>query len=198
MPLDKELQRRFEQMEWIIHPDEPQPEDYRKHLTGVNGLDPMCPYDTPASPRKFKNITDVVNRKQYNACFPQSFGPVPKYFLEFGYVPYFCPTEDEDYAYGALTIAGMIELTANNEPWSLARDQDIDEIITIAEAYRDLIAKSVDPVHIDYTKKVNRFLDVMETGRKRMQKRTGKFTARVTNLVSLLKGMLNKNGGSSN
>lgn len=173
MPLAPGLKEAFEKMEWTsAKPKEP--EDPRSHLTGVNGINPMSPYDLPSSPTNFKDITDVVNRKNYSGYYPQSFAPVANYFLAFGLQPFFNPGEGEDYARGNLTIANMIELTATDQPWRLDRDQDIEEIFVIAKGYYDLISTSKVPEHQVYAKKVAKFLETLNKGYERMLKRTGK------------------------
>lgn len=161
------------------------------HIQGVLGIDPMSPYALPKIKTKYKNITDVINHKSFHAVYPQSYTPVSNYFRTFGYTPYFSPGEDVDYAKGAITIAGMIELTISNQPWKLERDQDIELIMKIAETWLDQVGPygEHDQSIKSYATKVRLFLDVMEKGRRRMYKRTGReLPAR--NLMEFIQSLL--------
>lgn len=168
-------------------------EDHRIHISGVNGVDPMSPYDPPQSQLQFKNITEVINKKSFTANFPQSYTPIPGYFKRHGITPYFNPGEDSDYARGALTVAGMIELTSNNQPWQLVRDQDVDLVILIAETYLNTIKTAMsDPNIREYAQKVKKFLDLMEEGRTRQYVRQGKINPYALDFMAILKKLLGR------
>jgi hypothetical protein len=172
-----------------LRPIQPPVIDPKDYITGVAGNDPMSPYNVPSSKMVYENITEVINEKGFAALFPQSYTPLPWYFQRFGITPYFNPGEDTDYAKGSLTIAGMIELSNNGQPWGLQREQDIEMVITIAEAYLSAIdAYPSDPKLRAYAVRVRRFLQLMEKGRKRMYKRQGK--ASPIDFVSLLKRII--------
>lgn len=172
-------------------PEEKPLPDHRRHIPGVNGVDPMSPYDIPSSILQYSSIADVMNKKGFDASFPQSYSVVPGYFRRFNITPYFNPGADSDYAHGSLTIAGMIELTENDQPWQLSRDQDIDLIITIAEQYLDSIQGVLsDPRMRDYSQKVHRFLKVMRRGQERVSIRTGKVNPNAIDFARILKKML--------
>ena len=176
----------------FIPPVEKEPEDYRVHLKGVNGTDGMSSYNLPSSNIRYKNITDVMNKKPFSASYPQSYTPVAGYFRKFGIAPFFSPGADSDYAYGSLTIAGMVELTENKQPWQLARDQDIGLILHIAKEYLDSLRGAMNnPTVANYARKVDRFIQVMESGYTRMRLRKGETTLG-SDFVSVLKRLLGR------
>lgn len=167
--------------------------DHRIHISGVNGIDSMSPYDIPQSKLQFRNITEVINQKSFTANFPQSYTPIPGYFKKHGITPYFNPGEDSDYARGALTVAGMIELTSNNQPWQLVHEQDTDLVILIAETYLNTVKAAMhDPNIREYATKVKKFLNVMEDGRTRQYVRQGKINPNALDFITVLKKLLGR------
>ena len=172
-------------------PEEKERPDHRRHLFGVNGTNSMSPYEIPSSITYFKSIADVMNKKGFNASFPQSYSVVPGYFRRFNITPYFNPGPDSDYARGSLTIAGMIELCENDQPWQLERDQDIDLVIVIAEQYLDSVQNVLsDPRMREYAQKVQRFLKIMRRGQEKVAIRTGKLNPNAIDFVRVLKKMI--------
>ena len=97
--------------------------------------DPMSPYEIPQTPRKFKNLADVVNNKQYRGIYNQTAAPVADYYLQNNIDPPYYIQEWDDECRGNMTIKLMIFLTARNQPWTLERDQDIDEVLAVSRAY---------------------------------------------------------------
>ena len=160
----------------------------------TRGLYAQCPYTLPKSPSGFKNIVDVINNKGYHAVYPQSFTVVSPYYSRNNITPYFNPGEGEDYAHGSITIAGMIDLVANDLPWALDRDQDIEEVIAITEEYAKLLApRQAESIELKaYACKVKGFLQVMYKGRDRMLKRTGRTATDKRDIVSILKKILGR------
>lgn len=136
--------------------------------------DPMSPYRYPESKLVFSSISDEINTRSFKAVYPQSYTPVPRYFTEFNITPYFSPGEDTDYAQGAITIAGMIDLVSLKQPWALVNVSDFDVIINLTSQYYDIISKSHDKNIVEYCKRVEKFLSVMEVGRLRAYRRIGK------------------------
>lgn len=131
------------------------------------------PYEVPCSKLVFKDISDEINTRGFHATYPQSYTPIPNYFLHFKVDPFFSPTEDEDFARGSVTIAGMIEMTDMKMPWRLSRDEDIPIIIELVERYvanmapfaaSSLLVKA-------YLIKCNKFLEIMRAGQRRMLRR---------------------------
>lgn len=102
---------------------------------GVTAYDPMSPYEYIPPKQVFTDLAEVINEKSFHGSYPQSYTPVPEYFKKYGYSPYYDPEEFTDYARGALTIANMIELTANDQPWKLDRIQDLYLIKEIVDRY---------------------------------------------------------------
>ena len=113
--------------------------DPRRLPGRITAQNPMSPYTPPVSGYKFTDISDIINHKQYKGSYPQSYAPVPEYFRKFGISPYYEPENFNDYACGVLTIATMIELTVNNQPWKLERDQDIAEVYQYAKTYYEAL-----------------------------------------------------------
>lgn len=151
------------------------PEPIRNiHLKGVTAYDPMSPYTPPETPKKFSTITDVINNKFFKGCYPQSYTPVPEYFRRYGISPYYDPEDFTDYARGALTIANMIELTFNDQPWKLDRIQDIPLILAIVEDYyaqMRLPGISEDISVKAYRAKVEKFLSVLRAADAKVRNR---------------------------
>ena len=167
--------------------------DPREHLFGINGIDPMSPYIPPSSVTRFENIADVINRKGFHASYPQSYTVVPNYYRRFNITPYFNPGADSDYAKGMLTIAGMIELNENRQPWQLARDQDVGLVIAIAEEYlKSMDSSRMDARCRDYCAKVERFLKVMRHGQDKIDVRTGTVNPNTLDFLAVLKKMLRR------
>ena len=128
---------------------------------GVTAYDPMSPYEYRPTKEYFSNLAEIINEKSFHGSYPQSYTPVPEYFKKHGYSPYYDPEEFMDYARGALTIANMIELTANNQPWKLDRVQDMYLIRSIVEQYRAQmnLPTVVDDVRVKaYKQRVELFL----------------------------------------
>ena len=146
-----------------------------KKIISILRQDPMSPYTNPQSQLVFESITEEINKRSFKAVYPQSYTPVSPYFTENNITPYFNPGEDIDYAHGAITIAGMIDLVSMNKPWALERVEDFDPIIDLASQYRDLLSKhNKSNSATQYLVKVNKFLTVMEKGRLRAYRRIGK------------------------
>ena len=177
----------------LTKPVEPEMPDPYAGFCGVLGKDGMSPYDVPSSPAMFKNVTDVMNRKGFKANFPQSYTPVPNYFRENGITPYFEQSID-DWARGSLTIAGMIELTANGQPWQLVHPEtDLDVIMAVAKAYLDAVDNMpATPALRNYAEKVRSFLNQMEDGRTRMYLRQGKINPHAIDLAAILNRLFNR------
>ena len=114
-----------------------------KHLTGVLN-DPMSPYKTPYTAKRFKNLADIINNKQYPGIYNQSAAPIADYYLQNNLDPFYYVQEWDDEARGNITIKLMIFLTARDQPWDLERGQDIDEVLLISRAYRDQLAAFKD------------------------------------------------------
>ena len=142
--------------------------------TSILRDDPMSPYRYPESKLIFDSITDEINSRSFKAVYPQSYTPIPRYFTDFNITPYFSPGEDMDYAHGAITIAGMIDLVSMKQPWALENVTDFDTIIQITNKYYDLISKTENRSIAEYRQRVERFLRVMEKGRLRAYRRIGK------------------------
>ena len=124
---EQEIKKR-ENMDQLPKPD------YLK--IGLLRDNDMSPYTAPHSPTAYRSITEVLKKRPYKGSFPQSFTEVPEYFRRYNLAPFFEPREFDDYARGVMTIENMIELTASGQPWQLDRDQDVYEIIGIAEEYQ--------------------------------------------------------------
>ncbi len=170
----------------------PQPSP-KEGIKGCMGDDPMSPYRIPSSQIVFTSIEDIINKKPYSAMFPQSYTPIPAYFLRFGITPYFNPMEYEDFAYGKLTIAGMIDLTCNNQPWVLERDQDFDEIIALTRHYLNQIENLDQNNKMKLQKnRLNMFLKVMYEGRSRMCKRRNLVDTGPKALTKILNKLIRK------
>lgn len=153
---------------------EPRPKDPTVP-TSILRQDPMSPYQNPVSQMIFSSIAEEINKRSFKAVYPLSYTPVSPYFTENGITPYYNPGEDIDYAHGAITIAGMIDLVNSNRPWALENTEDFDIIINIVVQYRDLLsAHANNKDQKSYLIKVNKFLAVMEKGRLRAYRRIGK------------------------
>lgn len=136
--------------------------------------DLMSPYRNPESKLVFDSIADEINTRSFKAVYPQSYTPIPRYFTDFNITPYFSPGEDTDYAHGAITIAGMIDLVSMNRPWALENVDDFTTIINLVTQYYEYISKSTNKSITDYRQRVEKFLRVMEKGRVRAYRRIGK------------------------
>ena len=171
----------------------PPPPGPEETLTGINGRDPMSPYRVVKSTVAYDDIADLINRKGFPAIYPQSYTPIPDYFLRNNIPPYFNPGEDVDYAKGSLTIAGMIELTNNGQPWALQRDEDIEDVLTLTLKYKDYIRDYVDKNDNvrRYIPQLEKFIAVMKKGRQRMYRRKGIMDApAMKDIVSMLQKLL--------
>lgn len=188
MPLDqaffKQLQTDFKKMKWLLD-EEPRPQKQEDKYC----KDGMSPYDRVSSPSHFTDITDVVNRKQFSAYYPQSYAPVPNYFVAFGYQPYFNPGSGEDFAYGALTIAGMVELCANNISFRIARDTDVYVVKGIAEQYLDSIRGIKNDQITAYATKVTKLISKLDQAIAIIETRTGR-TRSVVSISEILKKLI--------
>ena len=191
--LDPSLQEWLKRTPLPAVPRDPPP-DSRRFLKGVMGVDSMSPYTLPSSQTVFKSIADVVNNKGFPAIYPQSYTPIPEYYRKYGITPYFNPGEGEDYAKGSLTVAGMIELTVNGQPWALQRDQDLELVRIIAERYYASIEPfTKDNIQIKaYAANVQLFLKTVRKGLDRLAKRTGKSLPSDNDLFRILGKMLVK------
>ena len=137
--------------------------------------DPMSPYKIIESKMAFQDVADEVNTRSFKAVYPQSYTPVHRYFTENKIDPYFSPGEDADYAHGAITIAGMIDLVYMRAPWALVNVEDFDTILDIAQRYYQVLCSSHDNRRVaEYKQRVEKFLVVMEKGRLRAYRRVGK------------------------
>lgn len=173
----------------------PPPEKTGKDfLTGtVGNQDKMSPYRTPSSHSVYHDLSEVINHKPFNAWYPQSYTPVPSYFKDHGFTPYFNPKEEDDYAYGALTIAGMIELTSLNSSWRLDRDQDIEVVIGIVEQYSEVLkVHASSSYHQAYLQRIEYFLRKMYEVRDRLYHRTGRANPYRVDIVEVIKSLLRK------
>jgi hypothetical protein len=175
--------------------EEPPPEEFR---VGVCRKDTMNPYIPPVSKTSYRSVDDYINTKGFAAIFPQSYTPVSDYFKEYNVNPYYSPTEEEDYARGSLTIAGMIELTDRKQTWRLCRDEDVEVVIEVLTTYRDrmsnILANKPDAnvVYKKYLLKVNKLLDLLDTVRDRMYRRHGAVDRNLTldKILSVLSGII--------
>lgn len=163
--------------------------DFRDHIKGVNGKDPMSPYELPQSEVVYTSITEAMNKKAFLARFPQSYTPIAGYFRRYNITPYFDPVDVDGWSKGMVTVAGMIEMVNNGIEFQLLRDQDFDVVITIAETYNKFAMQYPDPALQSYVKKVQIFLREAEQARQRMLKRTGRYDNRV-DFMSILKKIL--------
>lgn len=195
---DLDLLQRYEKevarvKEVYKQPDTRQP-PRNMNLKGMTAYDPMSPYEPPHTPDRFETITDVINNKSFKGSYPQSFTPVPEYFKKYGISPYYDPEDFTDYARGAFTIANMIELTFNNQPWQLSREQDIPVIIEIVEQYYEQMQQPgvADDIAVKaYKTKVEKFLNVMRKANKRtIHKYSPKDTT--PRILSILKKFVGK------
>lgn len=118
------------------------PSDYRHKLTGVLNPD-ATPYRLPKSYTKYTDIVDCLRHKQYTAYYPQSFVTLPKYFIDENIDPYFSAKPWDDYALGAITIEGMVQLNSNGIPWLLGDPKFIPEIIHYASIYRTTLEPAI-------------------------------------------------------
>lgn len=165
--------------------------DYRYNLTGVLNPDNTS-YRLPKSHGRFKDILDVLLHKQYTAYYPQSFVALPNYFTDSGIDPYFSPKPWDDYALGAITIAGMIQLNANSIPWILGDADKVGEILDYTRTYLSLVVDSGDTSvrakQIQF--QLTDFIKEMQEGADRIKKREmsqGISTEKNFSLESILK-----------
>ena len=126
--------------------------------------DPMSPYINPVSKLTFTSLTDEINTRSFKAVYPQSYTPVSRYFTETNTTPFFNPGIDSDYAKGAITIAGMIDLVYLKQPWALVNIEDFNIIINLTTQYLQLFTKENNTSN-NYKPRVERFLSVIEKGR---------------------------------
>lgn len=180
--LDSSVLKMME--EWIHGDTTPPPPPPKPSSMGWR-RDPMSPYDMPYTPDHYTDLSDIMNNRPFLAVYPQSYTPVSKFFVEpisedhpetAGRAPFFEPHEGEDYARGALTIAGMVELNANHIAWELVRDQDLEEVEAIASAYYEELKTLGDKNDLSikaYLQRLANFLNVMQDGIARMKRRTG-------------------------
>lgn len=186
----EELKRR----DTAFKETKPEPELYnvRDHLKGITRTDPMSPYQAPRSIIAFKDLSELINKKSFSGAYPQSFAPVSEYFRGSGISPYYDPEDFNDFSHGVMTIATMIDLTANGQPWKLDRDQDllfVDRVVR--EYYTQLSAESLaNNVQIQaYKAKVEIFLKTLDKAISRMKKRNGTWKNEHF-FINLLKTML--------
>lgn len=135
-------------------------------------VDPMSPYEIPHTPPEYKDLTEVMNNRGFAAIYPQTYTPIPDYYRKFNIPPYFNPGEGDDWARGSLTIAGMIELTTNQQPWMIRRIEDLDVIYQITTEYLERISPFVNTntrVRV-YVGKIKLFLQVLEKGMRRVNR----------------------------
>lgn len=176
-------------------PDGPPPippkQPKRDPRLGILSKDPMSPYNIPSTPNYYKNIADVMNNKQFPAYYPQSYTPISPYFLENRITPYFVPGEDTDYAYGALTVAGMVELTKMGAPWRLTNENDLDIVLAIAEYYRKTMEQHMhDPKISSYAKGVDVLIRVLLKGRDQLHRRQGKLQPGALDVLTIIQRFL--------
>lgn len=169
-------------------PPVPPPKIEKDKRHGVLAGDPMSPYPIPSTPAVYRNIAEVMNKKQFICFYPESYTPVPDYFTKNGIVPYYNPPEETDYARGALTVAGMVELTKMNAPFALNYESDIDEVISIATVY----IRSMEPYMGDnrvssYVQGVKRFIEVAEKSRTRILGRQGKINDHTIDIGAIMR-----------
>lgn len=186
----EELKRR----DAAFKEERPTPEIYnaRDYLKGITRTDPMSPYQAPRSIIAFKDLAELINKKGFSGAYPQSFAPVSEYFRRSGISPYYDPEAFNDFSHGVMTIATMIDLTANGQPWKLDRDQDlllIDKIVR--EYYTQLSVPALENnVQIQaYKAKVEIFLKTLDKAIGRMKKRNGTWQNE-NFFINLLKTML--------
>ena len=183
MPLSPELLKQFKEMKWMDEEQRPQKKEDKYCKYG------MSPYERVSSPSQFTDIADVVNRKQFSAYYPQTYAPVSNYFVAYGYQPYFNPGSGEDFAYGALTIAGMVELCANDISFRIDRDADVYVVKEIAEQYLSTIRDIRDRQIVLYAKKVEKLILKLLQAISIIEKRTG-VTRSVVPIEEILKKLI--------
>lgn len=176
------------------------PEPLKCLATTINKRDPMSAYSRPRSHLNYQTIDEVINHKPYHGKYPESFSEVPDYFKNSGISPYCEVSTVVDYSPGVMTIDLMIELTANNQPWSLKYEQDIYEILGIAQDYRKQLestiteAKTTDNLRRKaYLAKLDKFIKLMEDAKYRCDRRHGR-PGRVSNIFEVLKKLASLQG----
>lgn len=178
--LEKYANEHKAMSERVLHKDELAERivDPRRMKGRITAIDPMSPYTPPVSPTGFTGISDIINRKQYSGMYPQSYGPVPEYFRKFGLTPYYEPESFNDFAHGVMTIATMIELTFNNQPWKLDREQDIKEVYELSKQYYTAISDpkydNISSIKI-YREKMSKFNKVLSKSVDKIYHRDKKF-----------------------
>ena len=198
--LEKYAKQHKEMADRLLTQDplQSQIKDPRRLPGRITAKNPMSPYTPPVSPTGFTGISDIINRKQYSGMYPQSYGPVPEYFRKFGLTPYYEPEDFNDFAHGVLTIATMIELTFNNQPWKLDREQDIEEIYNISKQYYTAIsdAKYDGEMSIRiYREKMSKFLKVVRKSVDKIYRKNNKynFTNGLFDLLAKMSGANKQN-----
>lgn len=163
----------------------------RKNIVGCMGDDPMSPYRIRTSKLVYKDIADIINNKPYSAVYPQTYTPIPKYFLDNGLTPYFSPMEGEDFAPGKLTIAGMIDLANTDQPFIIVRDQDFEEIYEITKTYLDqLLNLDLDRKYKAQEVRVRVFLNLLTAGLEKVYLRRNINDRGPNALVNILKKLV--------
>lgn len=168
----------------------PQPKripHWREKVKGVNGYDPMSPYTLPESLPPLTNPADLMNKKGFMAYYPQSYTPIPNYFRDNNITPFFDPSTNDDESRGMLTIAGMVELLDMGQPFTICRDQDIDEIIFIAEHYLSHMSHLNDRQVAVYLPKVEKLLNHLKLASKKLANKHGGQTPIRPDLAEILK-----------
>lgn len=161
------------------------------NLTGVLGVNPMSPYETPSSTMVYANIVEYINNHPYHGWFPESYTPIPDYFTRFGLQPIYVPDAEMDYGKGVMTIGNMIEMTYLGLPWRLDEPRDLDDIIDIVEEYQDIIARpaTLDGTMRDYYDRVTHFLAKTKKVQARNHRRAnGGMVEKVVDFLSLILG----------
>lgn len=194
--MDEVLLNQFKKLQQPkkYQPDPPKP---KVNITGVMGDDPMSPYKIPKSIGQFTCLADVMNRKGFAAVFPESYAPVSNYFVAYNIEPYYNPGSDIDYAPGALTIAGMVELTATGQPWALQRAQDIPIVQEIATKYLLELeqVQTTDPKILAYIKRLHVFLKVVDkANRARIRREGGHPVTPDTSIAQIVANLLGLGG----
>lgn len=145
----------------------------------INPENPMSPYAPQRSP-KIRNITDMMNKKWYDAVYTQNYAPIPAGYLNHQYVkagprgreqlidfgqvaPIYTATKGTEQAYGALTIAGMLDLLDQNDDFTLVHPSDMIEIRSVCQNYFDIVLKKTkSQVGIAYGEKIKAFIVLLD------------------------------------
>lgn len=143
------------------------------------GKDPASPYIRSTSPVE-KTLKDIMNNRGYRAYFKQSYMPIAKESLKdnviitrtlgvnsainFGKInPTYTPVNGADYAYGMITIAGMIDLVDQGDSFEFAKYEDMVEVRDICTKFNALYARvESGKIAEMYIAKMTKFIEMLD------------------------------------